>query len=173
MAGQNRKKYFEKKTKLGSKKITLYSLDGQVWSTRKDELENILQRHQNERACYSEQISGGPQAKVPTVRPKITAVTPQGAKKSKLLDTKPAEAKSIKAKPAATKPGKAKPEKAEKKSPKKAATKKTTTKKTAAKKTAAKKPQKKAAIKVSPKKRASSKAVAKKKTKAKSKKSAA
>ena len=63
MAARRRPKYFKKSIKYGKQEVTLFSLDGQVWSTRKEELADIMERHANERASYGGQIAGGPQAR--------------------------------------------------------------------------------------------------------------
>lgn len=145
-----KKKYFSKEVKYSGKKVTLFSLDGQVWSTRKEELAEIMERHENERASYGDQIVGGPQAKIPTQRPKTTAVN---AKRAAPSAAKTAEEKKAK-KPQKTATKVAAPKKTKSKA------KKSTKSSTAGKK-------KKAAA---PKKRASGKPTAKAKSKKSKKK---
>lgn len=41
--------FFTKVVKFGAKSLTLYSLDGNTWSTRSTELKGILERHEAER----------------------------------------------------------------------------------------------------------------------------
>lgn len=48
--GQKKKNEFlSKVVKFGTKSVTLFSLDGNTWSTRKGELQGILDRHEAER----------------------------------------------------------------------------------------------------------------------------
>lgn len=48
--GQKKKNEFlSKVVKFGTKSVTLFSLDGNTWSTRKAELQGILDRHEAER----------------------------------------------------------------------------------------------------------------------------
>ncbi len=56
-------KYLEKKITFGSTTVTLFSLDGVTWSSRKEELQAILDRHEQEKASFGGQIKGGPQIK--------------------------------------------------------------------------------------------------------------
>ncbi|MCB0335512.1 MAG: hypothetical protein KDD62_04380 [Bdellovibrionales bacterium] len=72
-----RSKFQSKEIAYGDQKVVLYSIDGLTWSTRKDELEDIIVRHELERTSYGDQIKGGPQARVPTTRPKTSSVTPR------------------------------------------------------------------------------------------------
>lgn len=46
---KKRYKYIEKVVSFGKEKLKVYSIDGQTWSTRKDELAGILERHEAER----------------------------------------------------------------------------------------------------------------------------
>jgi hypothetical protein len=45
-----------------------------------DELETIKERHEQEKASYCGQIKGGPQARIPTTRPKPSSVGAQYAR---------------------------------------------------------------------------------------------
>ena len=49
MAEKKKVKYLTKSIRFGTKEITLYSIDGSTWSSRKDELLTILERHEAER----------------------------------------------------------------------------------------------------------------------------
>ena len=49
MTEKKKGKFLHKTTRFGTKELTLYSLDGVTWSTRKDELQAILDRHEAER----------------------------------------------------------------------------------------------------------------------------
>lgn len=49
MSNKNKSKYITKKTSFGGRELILYSLDGNIWSSRPDELEKIQERHDNER----------------------------------------------------------------------------------------------------------------------------
>lgn len=42
-------RYHSKKVRFGSKEFTMWSIDGVTWSTRKDELTQIQERHEAER----------------------------------------------------------------------------------------------------------------------------
>lgn len=47
-------KYLTKKVKFGGKDLTLFSIDGATWSSRKDELVQIIERHENEKLTFGE-----------------------------------------------------------------------------------------------------------------------
>ena len=74
MADENKGNYQKKVVNYSGKQVVLFSLDGQIWSTRKEELKSIMERHATERASYGGQITGGPQSKIPTARPKATSI---------------------------------------------------------------------------------------------------
>ena len=54
MAAPNKNKYMQKTVAFNGKQMTLFSLDGITWSSRKDELAQILERHEQERANIGE-----------------------------------------------------------------------------------------------------------------------
>ncbi|MBX7143670.1 MAG: hypothetical protein K1X79_04395 [Oligoflexia bacterium] len=58
MADKDKKKikYLSKTVKFAGKSMTLYSLDGMTWSSRKDELHQILARQEQERAAFNQMI---------------------------------------------------------------------------------------------------------------------
>lgn len=56
-------RYMQKKVSFNGSQMTLFSIDGATWSSRKDELETIADRHEEERLIYGGQIKSGPQAK--------------------------------------------------------------------------------------------------------------
>jgi len=56
-------KYEQKIVSFGGKPVALYSLDGITWSSRKEELDGIRERHEQEKAAFGGQIKGGPQVK--------------------------------------------------------------------------------------------------------------
>ena len=78
MAVRN-KSYLTKTIRYAGKEVSLYSIDGLVWSTRKEELEQILERHQNERASFGDQIVGGPQSRAASARAKAAVPAPAPA----------------------------------------------------------------------------------------------
>lgn len=47
-------KYLTKKIKFNGKDMTLYSIDGCTWSSRKDELCQIIERHESEKLTFGE-----------------------------------------------------------------------------------------------------------------------
>lgn len=49
MATEKTSKYMTKTTSFGGSSLTLYSIDGVTWSTRKDELDKIKERQEKER----------------------------------------------------------------------------------------------------------------------------
>jgi len=51
-------RYHKKVVSFGEDELILWSLDGNTWSTRKEELVNIQERHENERVTF-EQIRSG------------------------------------------------------------------------------------------------------------------
>jgi hypothetical protein len=55
-------KYLSKSVKFAGKTVTMYSLDGATWSTRKEELHLILERQEQERASFN-QLLGEAKAK--------------------------------------------------------------------------------------------------------------
>ena len=59
-------RYLQKTVGFAGGEITLFSLDGVTWSSRKEELEAILQRHEQEKANFGGQIKGGPQVRPPS-----------------------------------------------------------------------------------------------------------
>lgn len=65
MADKDKKKskYLSKSVKFGSKQLILYSLDGNTWSSRKDELHQILERHDQERAAFNQMIGEAAKAR--------------------------------------------------------------------------------------------------------------
>lgn len=67
-------KYFRKEVSFAGEPVVLFSIDGSTWSTRKEELLEIQERHELEKASYGGQIKGGPQARIPTPRPKASSV---------------------------------------------------------------------------------------------------
>jgi hypothetical protein len=52
-------KYYTKSVRFGSSEVTLYSLDGLTWSTRKDELALIQERHEAQKVTV-QQLRGEP-----------------------------------------------------------------------------------------------------------------
>ncbi len=46
--------YFTKEVAFSGKKMVLFSLDGTTWSTRKDELQAIKERHEREKVTFNE-----------------------------------------------------------------------------------------------------------------------
>jgi hypothetical protein len=59
MSQQKKKSTFLKReVKFGGKTVILYSIDGNTWSTRKDELQAIIDRHEAEKVTFGE-IKGG------------------------------------------------------------------------------------------------------------------
>ena len=94
----NKNKYLSKSVVFAGKKVTLFSMDGDTWSSRADELELIKERHEQEKANYGGQIKGGPQAGIPAIRHKASSVKAQYAQslkeeqsKNKNLSLKKAE----------------------------------------------------------------------------------
>ena len=58
-----RKVRYQKRVQMfQGKKVTLWSIDGVTWSTKKEELLDIIERRQEEQARFGGQIKGGPQA---------------------------------------------------------------------------------------------------------------
>lgn len=49
MSKAKKSKYLTKKTSFQGKEMTLYSIDGNIWSSRPWELEKIVERHEAER----------------------------------------------------------------------------------------------------------------------------
>lgn len=61
MSDAKKTKYLTKSSRFGTQTITLYSIDGVTWSTRKEELQAIIDRHEAERVTFGEirgQLSG-------------------------------------------------------------------------------------------------------------------
>jgi hypothetical protein len=52
MAIDKKTKYLSKSVVLGAKTITLFSIDGTTWSSRKDELQAIIERHEAQKASF-------------------------------------------------------------------------------------------------------------------------
>ena len=72
-------KYMSKTVHFGGKQLTLYSLDGCTWSTKKDELQAILERHEADKVTAAhlrgevlegEAYAGGNAASKPAALPK-------------------------------------------------------------------------------------------------------
>jgi hypothetical protein len=47
-------KYLTKKVRFNGKDMTLYSVDGCTWSSRRDELTQIIERHESEKLTFGE-----------------------------------------------------------------------------------------------------------------------
>lgn len=52
MTTDKKLKYLSKSVVLGAKTITLFSIDGTTWSSRKDELQAIIARHEAQKASF-------------------------------------------------------------------------------------------------------------------------
>lgn len=63
MAAKKRISYKSKKVSVGEQMLTLYSIDGHTWSSRKEELLEIQERHLAERLNFGGEIKGGQAAK--------------------------------------------------------------------------------------------------------------
>jgi len=59
MSSKGKLKYMQKSVKFRGAQLTLYSLDGMTWSSRKQELTHILERQETQRITFG-QIKGGP-----------------------------------------------------------------------------------------------------------------
>lgn len=111
-SSSNKKMRYQKKViAFGGKKVTLWSIDGITWSTRKNELLNVIERQEEERAKFGGQIKGGPQSKV---KPKTveTPVEPEAKKEKKEEERGVAKAASKKKASAKKAPASAKEKKA-------------------------------------------------------------
>jgi hypothetical protein len=51
-------KYLTKIQKFAGQEVTLYSIDGATWSTRREELGEILERHERERVTFGGELKG-------------------------------------------------------------------------------------------------------------------
>lgn len=56
-------KYLEKEVSFGGGSVLLFSLDGCTWSSKKEELEGIMERYEQQKLNFGEQILRGAQAK--------------------------------------------------------------------------------------------------------------
>lgn len=91
-------KYLTKTVKFGDKKFTLFSLDGVTWSSRRDELHQIIERQEQERKAFN-QIMGDQSAK-----PADGATEEEPEKEDeKLLEAEADEILPIEAEPQRTK----------------------------------------------------------------------
>src|SRR5690606_10717706 len=72
-------KYLKKTVEFQGSKLVLYSLDGDTWSSRKDELHEIVERHELQKQNFGGQIKGGPQVK--TIKPESKKVRPKKLRK--------------------------------------------------------------------------------------------
>jgi len=54
MSQKRKGAYLTKETRFGGTKVILYSLDGVTWSSRKDELHVIAERHEKEKITFNE-----------------------------------------------------------------------------------------------------------------------
>ena len=140
-------KYLTKKIKFNGKDMTLYSIDGSTWSSRKDELTQIIDRHESEKLTFGE-IRGQLSANKPIAPKKspekfnkfrqaalqekeraVALVEAEAAKKQAPAVKPAAKAKEVKAKETKAKPSlpqkkvakDKKPPKAVKETPKKRA----------------------------------------------------
>lgn len=57
MVAARKGKYLTKTVSFGSSQVTLFSLDGNTWSTHSEELSEILERHEHERQVLHQSIS--------------------------------------------------------------------------------------------------------------------
>lgn len=99
-------RYISKTSKIGGVDVTLYSIDGATWSSRKDELVNILERHEQERTAFGGELRGqtasmrygkgmrrGHQKQAPKADGDTpAAVTPDESEEPMLLETEEADA---------------------------------------------------------------------------------
>ena len=70
-----KQKILTKTTKFGSSTVTLYSLDGATWSSRKDELPIIMERHEAQKVTAAQLRGEAPEAgSVPPAGAKPTAL---------------------------------------------------------------------------------------------------
>lgn len=58
MNDKKKYKYLTKVQKVAGMEVTLYSIDGNVWSSRQDELAEIADRHDRERSSFGGEIKG-------------------------------------------------------------------------------------------------------------------
>lgn len=92
--------YHTRETSFGGEKIVLYSLDGVTWSTRKEELAEIMERHEYERNTFGDikgrilkkgsegeddSVAGKPAKKIAGSKSKAPAAT---GNQPKLADSK-------------------------------------------------------------------------------------
>lgn len=153
MTGKKQHKYLKKKVDFNGSTLVMFSLDGDTWSTRKEELLEIVERHELQKQNFGGQIKGGPQVK--TIKPEVK-VKPKKLRRMAPLKVRDAETEeSVKPEPVA------KELVADTASKKKASGKKKAAKK--------EKTESKTKSKVATKKKASTKSKAKTKTKSKTK----
>lgn len=88
--------YQTKIVRFGGKDHVLYSLDGITWSSRKEELTEIQERHQDERTYFGTQIKGGNEAR--EMREKRRAERAKEAEQRRLT-AKAARAAKVKKEP--------------------------------------------------------------------------
>ncbi len=149
-------KYLTKKVRFNGKDMTLYSIDGATWSSRRDELTQIIERHESEKLTFGE-IRGQLSANKP-IAPKKSPEKFNKFRQAALQEKQRAvELVEAEAKKQQAVPGKAQP-KAKEVKVKEAAKAKPSL---PAKNSKEKKPAKAEAIKETPKKRATSKPVKK------------
>lgn len=72
MADPKKIKYLTKTVSFGGKPLTLFSLDGLTWSSRKDELVEIVERHESEKLSFGE-IRGQMASNKPIAPKKVPA----------------------------------------------------------------------------------------------------
>ena len=186
MTGKKQHKYLKKKVEFNGSTLVMFSLDGDTWSTRKEELLEIVERHELQKQNFGGQIKGGPQVK--TIKPevkvkpkKLRRFTPMKAREEEVEESvkpesvvkAPVEAKAAKKKAAAKKKTATKEKSESKTKTKVAAKKKTSTKSKAKTKTKSKtKSKAKASKKIATPKSRATASPKKKTSKAKQKKRA-
>lgn len=63
---QGKSSLLKKKVSFGGSEVTLYSIDGTTWSSRADELQEIIDRHKFEQAGFSSDLKGEEREKFKT-----------------------------------------------------------------------------------------------------------
>lgn len=124
MAKSKQLTYMTKTIKFGSNTLKLYSLDGQTWSSRKEELEVIKERHENEKLAIvrlknntpANAAAGAKKAEENKKTEPVPIAKAKGLKKEKAVPSSKSKEKAkpalAKTKPAAAAPKKAKSKKA-------------------------------------------------------------
>jgi hypothetical protein len=83
--------YLKKTVNFDGKQLIMFSINGDTWSTRKEELHEIIERHELEKQNFGGQIKGGPQVKTKLGAEDATEIAEKNKSERKNIEDKPVQ----------------------------------------------------------------------------------